>query len=530
MSERPLAATTPPRAKSIVPLRITAATWAVIVGVGFGSLRFFYTRGLTDLYGDALAHMEGARRIVDSLTPGLGQIGGVWLPVFHLLVAPLAADTHLWRTGLAGSLVSMAAYCTAAWFTFRLGLEMNRNLAAGFAALAVFLLCPNMLYVASTPLTEPLTILWAILTVYGLFRYQVSGSTKCLAGAAFAALLGTLTRYDEWYVLPFAALFVFLVQGEAWRARLWNTAKFAFIAGAGPLLWVIYNIYKYGNPLQFYNGPYSARAIYAHQLATTGFRYPTDGSLLISARYYVEDLKIVLGPWSLMLAALGLMFWIIERRERKRRAVALLLLTPLPFYVQAMAKAAVPLYVPTFFPYSYYNLRYGLEMLPVVALLTSFLVSPTFARHARRWLLAGCVVILTTQGVVTLAKGSRELPTVKESLLNTPCKSPADRAIMHFLELHYDGGRILMQSGEWPCVAPTLDIPYRNILCESNRKYWRLLPREPQKIVEWIVRGDGDPVDRLMRAYPDSFRAFDPMGRQTFAQNQGIIFYRRRKE
>src|SRR5580704_17306825 len=79
-------------------------------------LHFFYTRGLTNLYGDAIAHMEVARRLTDSLTPGYDPIGGGWLPLYHLLVAPLAVNDMLWRTGLGGSLVSVAAFAVAGWF------------------------------------------------------------------------------------------------------------------------------------------------------------------------------------------------------------------------------------------------------------------------------------------------------------------------------------------------------------------------------------------------------------------------------
>src|SRR2546426_6240897 len=46
----------------------------------------------------------------------------------------------------------------------------------------------------------------------------------------------------------------------------------------------------------------------------------------LSARYYVEDLKLVIGAWPLELAVLGLVAWAAHRRERARRAAALLLL------------------------------------------------------------------------------------------------------------------------------------------------------------------------------------------------------------
>jgi hypothetical protein len=528
MSDRPHADSTPLQSNPALPVGITVAVWVAILVVAFGSLHFFYTRGLTQLYGDTLAHMAGARRLFDSLTPGYAELGNVWLPMFHLLAAPLAINDHLWRTGLAGSLVSTAAFSVSAWFLFRLALEMNGSISAAFVTLTAFLLCPSMFYLASTPMTEPLDILWAVLAVYGLFHYQVSGRTLCVVGAAVAAFFGTLTRYSGWYLLPFAALFVFLVRKESWRVRLRRAVLFSVIAGTGPLLWMLHNAVSAGNPIEFYNGPNSAQSIYAHQVATTAFRYPTDGSLLLSARYYVEDLKLILGPWLLVLTLVGLLMWVLERRYRARRAATLLLLVLLPFYIQAMAGAAVALYVPTYSPHSYYNLRYGIEMLPAIALLASFTISPTLSRNLRTGMLVVCLAVLVGENTWMLRGGARKLPVVREGILNTPCSTEPDQDLIVFFRSQYDGERVLMQSGEWPCVAPTLDIHYRKILSGNNLKYWRQIPSGAQHLVEWIVAGDGDPVDILMRAYPGAFKNFVPVYHRNLPRQQSITIYRRK--
>ena len=136
-----------------IPALAHGAVGLLILGVTCLSLYFFYSRGLSNLYGDGLAHMEGARRIFDSLTPGYEEIGSVWLPLYHLICAPLAINDFLWRSGLAGGIVSSTAFALTAYLLFRLGAEINRSLAAGFVALAGVLLCPSFLYLASTPLT-----------------------------------------------------------------------------------------------------------------------------------------------------------------------------------------------------------------------------------------------------------------------------------------------------------------------------------------------------------------------------------------
>jgi hypothetical protein len=45
--------------------------------------------------------------------------------------------------------------------------------------------------------------------------------------------------------------------------------------------------------------------------------------------------------------------------------------------------------------------------------------------------------------------------------------------------------------------------------------------------VEWIIRGDGDAVDELMRAYPQAFANFQLLERDSFPNEGGVAIYRR---
>jgi len=501
-----------------------------IAVVALAALHWFYARGLTNTYGDAIAHMEGARRIFDSLNPGYSEIGSVWLPLFHILASPLAQSDFLWRTGLAGSFVSCAAFGGAAWFLYRLGTAMGGGRAAGILALAGVLLSPNLLYLASTPLTECLALFWTVLVVCGLFSYRQAGRMRNLLVAAGAAFLGTLTRYDEWYVLPFAALFVLLARPEHWSLRFRHAALFSLLAGAGPLLWVLHNAYRFGNPLDFYNGPFSAQAIYAHQLATSAFPYPTDGKLMLSGRYYLEDLKLLFGFWPLELAMLGLVTYTVNRRAWKIGAAAFLFLVPLPFYIHALAYAGVPLYVPTLFPFAYYNLRYGSEMLPALALFPIFVLPRALPQGLRHGLLVLFLALYFVQTCWLWRGGSDQLVVAKESLVNTPCRSGRQQAIIRFFREHYDGGRVLLAAGRWPCLMPEVGIHYRDTISEMNRDYWRQLTPHAGKWVEWIIRGDGDAVDRLMRAYPQAFAQFELRERDSFPIERGVAIYRKNSD
>src|SRR5882724_1993168 len=88
--------------------------------VSLVSFLFYFRRGDVLLYGDAVAHINIARRLFDSRTPGLLQLGTVWLPMPHLLMVPFLLSDWMWTTGVGGSIPSMAAYVLGTLGTFRL--------------------------------------------------------------------------------------------------------------------------------------------------------------------------------------------------------------------------------------------------------------------------------------------------------------------------------------------------------------------------------------------------------------------------
>ena len=53
-------------------------------------------------YGDAVAHLHIARRVIDAHEPGLSQLGSVWLPMPHLLMIPFVAVYAWWAERRCG--------------------------------------------------------------------------------------------------------------------------------------------------------------------------------------------------------------------------------------------------------------------------------------------------------------------------------------------------------------------------------------------------------------------------------------------
>src|SRR2546426_10562293 len=147
------------------------AFFAVCVSVF--SFLYYFRQGDVLLYGDAVAHINIARRVFDSRTPGLLQLGTVWLPLPHLLMIPFLLSDWAWRTGGGGSIPSLAAYVLGAVGVFRLvrgalSFSSQPDSAARIAAWGaaiVYLATPNLIYLQTTAMTEPLYLalfIWAV--------------------------------------------------------------------------------------------------------------------------------------------------------------------------------------------------------------------------------------------------------------------------------------------------------------------------------------------------------------------------------
>src|SRR3982074_575672 len=146
---------------------------AIASAVSLFSFLYYFQRGEILLYGDAVAHINIARRVFDSQTPGLLQLGTVWLPLPHLLMTPFLVSDWMWRSGVGGSIPSMVAYVLGVMGIFRLTRDMMANhegtrsrarLAAWIAAL-IYGANPNLIYLQTTAMTEALYLACFIWTV-----------------------------------------------------------------------------------------------------------------------------------------------------------------------------------------------------------------------------------------------------------------------------------------------------------------------------------------------------------------------------
>ena len=519
--------------------------------LGFMALIVCFERGYVLLYGDAVAHLGIARRILDSRNPGLVQLGGVWLPLPHLLMLPLVQKMQWWQSGLAGTWPSLACYILGVAGFYRL---CRRMLVPRWAmtATAFYALNPNLLYLSTTAMTEPLflaLLIWiTLLTVEcvdAIRAAQQVGVVRRLIGLGLLIFAAVFTRYDGW-VLGAAVWCV--LTWHLWRAReLWRRvvpafAAFTLLAVAGPLLWLWYNQHFYHDPLDFMRGPYSAPAI-EKKTSPPGSRHyrgwHNPGWALL---FYTRTAQVDAAAWETgfaLLAAAVAGFCIAVRRRIE--LASLLLWMPLAFYVYSIAYGSVPIFIPQLWPHSYYNARYGMELLPALALFACLAaaafesrLSTTRIAEARSaanprparllypvvlalvvvnapamiygtTLVQRCASLIERHPSNLLANYSPPL-VLKEALVNATTRVPFERNLALVLEDLPPGAAILMQESDHIGALQDAGIPLRQTVNESDFDSWHAALKEPAEHAAYVVALDGDAVSKAVAEHPQGMQ------------------------
>ncbi len=501
--------------------RETAVVAQFAACASFISFAYYFQHGGLLLYGDAVAHINIARRVFDSQTPGLLQLGTVWLPLPHLLMIPFLISDSAWQSGIGGAIPSMVGYVLGTAGIFRLvrralSAHPDPSPAARIAAwlsAIVYAANPNLIYLQTTAMTESVYLalfVWAMV-YFSEFVQQSSRDDGprgpessplfrcglCLAGAC-------LTRYDGWFlafVMNFVAFAIAFKHSDPGLRR--GVAKFVLLAAAAPVLWLAYNAVIYRNPLEFANGPYSARAI-EQKNATPG--HPGAHDLPVAFSYFLKSAELNMAEanlqklWVLLLlaATIGILL-------RERRLWPLLLLwVPLPFYMLSIAYSGVPIYLPTWWPFSFYNVRYGLQLLPLfsvsAAVTVYFLLSLAQNKIAKTAVLSAGAIMLG----ISYASVWRAQPVCfREAWVNSRTRIAFETELASNLKKLRNDSTLLMYLGDHVGALQRAGIPLRRTVNEGNHRPWKSPDPEglweralakPGVYVDWVVAIDGDPV------------------------------------
>ena len=216
-----------------------------------------------------------------------------------------------------------------------------------------------------------------------------------------------------------------------------------------------------------------------------------------------------------LLAALfgALWSWLTARRRAISWALLLLWL-PVPFYAYSISCGSVPIFMPVWWPHSYYNLRYGLELLPALALALGFAAQFALAAvrefkpglRGRGWQSIATAALLSLC-IINSIQLLRERPAVYvEGTKNIQAHRPYQLAIppvLRGLLAKRPGAPLLANTSFDPQIIARTGIPLRQTINESDLWIYDSALASPASHAAFILAFDGDDIARSVHVHPE---------------------------
>jgi hypothetical protein len=440
---------------------------------------------------------------MDSLTPGWMQIGAVWLPLPHVLnMLPVQVD-WLYRTGISAVALSIASMACGAWALSSLIVRTTGSIVAAVAGAALLMVNPNVLYLQSTPMTEPLLFGTTLLMIESTASWLDRGATGWPRAAGAAAAAACLTRYEAWPITAATigiAGIVLLRRGAGAAAAISACARLA----AGPLLAVLLFLAnsRWTVGVWFVSGgffvPENTEALGHPAVALDQVR---EGLFRLSGSAVV---------WSAYVGAviIGIAF----ARSRPRAPLALVL--------GLAAAGALPWYA--YVQGHPFRVRYDVPLVVAAAAVTAAGIGLLV-----RWLRPLVAAAVVAAAAIQAPPFGSQAPMIAEAQRDRE-NSAARRAVTDYLVRHRDGRTILMSMGSLGHYMQDLSkegFTIHDFLHEGNGELWTFTMLRPAGIVGWIAveeRAEGG--DAVFVAARRDRRFLEEFTR--VAEGGGVALYR----
>jgi len=506
--------------------------WLLLLGatIGLASFAHYYSNGLTTAHYDAKAHLVVARRILDSAAPGYVQLGMNWLPLAHLLYLPFVLLESQYRTGFIPSLLSVASFVFSGWLVFRIALRVTQSVRAGIFASVLLLANPNLGYLQSCPLTEPLFMMLFLFSIDRFLTWRDTPDDSLPWMSAFGASLSALCRYEGWFLLGGILLALVL--------DVWTIAKpTKKVLQAGALYLVLFFM-----PMFLHFGYIYAKIgdSFLHQVAQGNpAPFETHKRPLLSLLYHLGELSQIATLLPLIFGMGGLVYCCAGKSRLRKYYPLLLLWVPSAINVSALYWGMV------------YRIRYSVLLLPAIAVLGG--LATTSHRMTRSFLIAGVSLsamlawiasfvprewryhdLLAGPGILILpllalllflaAEQSRrffwaalafcvlwmQLPVIQgeaKPILSETLEhgfiEPERQQVLQYLKANYDGLRILLDMSKLAPLVYDSGLPLKDFISnEGDRILWKKVLESPESWVGWICAQKGDEIWNRLQVDP----------------------------
>ncbi len=474
--------------KNLLPVTV-----GILVAISVICFIYFLRNGLGLAYNDARSHLDIGRRVVESLKPGLAQLGSVWLPLPHLLMVPTIWNDFMWHSGLSGAIQSMISFVATSILIYLFLKRLNVGLLGRMIGVLVFVANVNILYLQSTAMTELLLLATMMAGTYELLRWHESEEILFLIRSAFWIMLASLIRYEGWFLLLLAGALVLI---HTWRKHGYKVSEgtlilYGTLAAFGIGLWFLWNALIFKDPFYFVFGPFSARAQQA-QLETAGV-LATKGNLWLSLKVY--SYALIYNSYALhaVLAISGaLLLWFDKKLNPSLRLSTLALIAPFLFNVLALYLGHSVLFIQNISGNTWFNVRYGAMMMPAFAIFIGYLVHRLVSL---RYVIVSLLLLVTF-----FAFTNQDAVTIDDARVGSSQKNVSE--VSNYLRDNATNqkGFILISVASHDAIVFSSGLPMKRFIHEGTGAYWESATTSPDRWARWIVVRSYDDNDLTWKA------------------------------
>lgn len=475
---------------------------AIFSAAAFARINF---AGLINAQIDAQSHLLQSMQIIDSLTPGMSQIG-FWPPLLHILLLPAVIALPYPVLMIAGAFITLLPLTLlGAYFLY--GIAVRSGIAPRYAFLAplLFILHPYVQYYAASAMSEVPYMVALFGAVYFALGWSSNLGLKDLFLFAVFVSLATLARYEGFALIPLSILFVIsrcLSLRMSFDKVKALVITFSFIAVAGLVYIVIYSAVYAGGPLRFLSLGVEWVGGNEHDFVRSSISLHDAVNMLIVFYYASVHMD---GIWMMFATSISVLILVLLRRSWNDVAVMLFLFSPALFVIVMMIIGRNAIQVaelPEFrsneiTPFGQFaNIRYaltwvgaaivsivlavdGIARIPFFTRLTRYVIVPIVVCSAVLWFIQvffmhAFYVIRYDSSVPYHFRYEDQVPVNQE-----------DDAIVRL----YDGGRVLLPRyfGEGRMLAWAKIVPMEMYLFEGNYKHFEQAMREPWLFARWVI-------------------------------------------
>jgi hypothetical protein len=457
----------------------------------------FFTNGLGLAYNDARSHLDIARRVVDGLKPGIAQLGSVWLPLPHILMLPTVWNDFMWHSGLSGGVISMISFVITGLVIDRFLQFLKVGYLGRLTGVFIFASNLNILYLQSTAMTELLLIATMTLSAFELAKWSESDRVLELIRASFWIMLSTAIRYDGWFLCAMALL---LIAVRSFKRHGIKTVEgtvifYSTLAGFGIFLWLLWNLLIFKDPFFFAFGPYSAHA-QQNQLEAAG-NLLTKHNWGLSFKHYMYAMIFNSGAFTTLMGVIGMIVLFLDKKTpRPVRFMSTVLIAPLLFNVLALYLGHSVLFIQGLSGTSWFNVRYGVMMVPSFAISIGFLVHRLISLRAT---LIGLLLFVT---VFQFTSG--DAVTIDDARVGSSQKNVTEVSGWLKENALNKPGYVLISAASHDAIIFSSSLPMTKFIHEGTGGYWDVATRNPSLWARWIVMRTHDMNDSTFKAIQET--------------------------